>query len=169
MIPSDHFVLFYNEVFKYLESCGESELKKYYDRVSKNQEFHCLELFKTHGLKGMYEYWEHIRIEENCDMVNHLTDDCYSFEFFSCPSLKKNLDNDAGACWAYCRHCPGWILPIMTKAGFFTVYNLIDCKVPKCEMYVYRDRKKAENKYFELSKIYPADVLLTNFDRGENE
>lgn len=169
MIPSDHFVLFYNEVFRYLESLGEAELRKYYDRVSKNQEYHCLELFQKHGLKGMYEYWEHIRIEENCDMVNRLTEDCYSFEFFSCPSLDKNKDNDAGGCAAYCKHCPGWILPIMTKAGFYAVYNLIDCNISKCEMYVYRDREKAENKYSELRKIYSSDVLMTNFDGVENE
>ena len=98
MIPSDHFVRFYNEVFKYIAAKGETELKKYYDRVSKNQEYHCLDLFCNKGLQGMYDYWEHIRIEENCDMINRLEDDCYSFEFFSCPSLSKAVDNDAGAC-----------------------------------------------------------------------
>ena len=72
MIPSDHFVKFYNEVFKFLDRRGNGELEKYYQLVSCNQEFHCLELFREKGLAGMYEYWEHIRIEENCDMVNFL-------------------------------------------------------------------------------------------------
>ena len=67
MIPSDHFVRFYNEVFKYLENAGEGELQKYWLEISHHQERHCLELFKTKGLQGMYDYWEHIRIEENCD------------------------------------------------------------------------------------------------------
>lgn len=164
MIPSDHFVLFYNEVFKYLASKGDQELEKYYDRVSKNQEYHCLELFREQGLKGMYEYWEHIRIEENCVMQNHLTDDCYSFEFFECPSLSKNLDNDAGCSPVYCKHCPGWILPIMTKAGFFAVYNLISPDVPRCEMFVYADKAKAREKAVSLAKRSGASSLLTNFD-----
>ena len=50
MIPSDHFVRFYNEVFKYISAKGKAELEKYYDRVSKNQEYHCLDLFCQKGL-----------------------------------------------------------------------------------------------------------------------
>ena len=163
MFPSDHFVLFYNEVFKYISAKGKAELEKYYDRVSRNQEYHCLDLFREKGLQGMYEYWEHIRIEENCDMINRLEDDCYSFEFFSCPSLSKSLDSDAGACPEYCNHCPGWILPIMTKAGFYAVYNLIDRKQPRCEMYVFREKDKAISKAGELTERYGSDVILTNF------
>ena len=75
MIPSDHFVRFYNEVFKYIVAKGPGEIRKYYDRVSKNQEYHCLDWFREKGLRGMYEYWEHIRVEENCDMANHFEDD----------------------------------------------------------------------------------------------
>ena len=163
MLPSDHFVRFYNEVFKYIASKGKQEMRKYYDRVSANQEYHCLELFKNKGLQGMYEYWEHIRIEENCDMINRIDDDCYSFEFFSCPSLSKAVDNDAGVCSAYCEHCPGWILPLMTKSGFFAVYNLIDRKQPRCEMFVFADKQKAFLKARELVKKYGADVVCTNF------
>lgn len=163
MIPSDQFVRFYNEVFKFLVSKGGDELTKYYDRISKNQEYHCLDLFCSKGLQGMYEYWEHIKLEENCDMVNHLTDDCYSFEFFSCPSLSKAVDNDAGPCPEYCNHCPGWILPLMTKAGFFAVYNLIDRQTPRCEMFVYADKEKAARKAAKLTEKYGSDVILTNF------
>ncbi len=163
MIPSDHFVRFYNEVFKYISAKGKAELEKYYDRVSKNQEYHCLDLFCQKGLAGMYEYWEHIKLEENCDMINKLDEDCYSFEFFSCPSLSKAVDNDAGPCPEYCNHCPGWILPIMTKAGFYAVYNLIDRKVPRCEMFVYADKAKALQKKSELENKYGTDVILSNF------
>ena len=163
MIPSDHFVRFYNEVFKFIVAKGGNEIDKYYDRISKNQEYHCLSLFKEKGLRGMFEYWEHIKIEENCDMVNHLDEDCYSFEFFSCPSLSKAVDNDADPCPEYCNHCPGWILPLMTKTGFFAVYNLIDRKLPRCEMYVYRDKTKAQLKADELVARYDKDVVLTNF------
>lgn len=163
MFPSDQFVRFYNEVFKFLAAKGKDELEKYYKRVSENQEYHCLDLFCKKGLQGMYEYWEHIRIEENCDMVNRLEEDCYSFEFFSCPSLSKAVDNDAGPCPEYCNHCPGWIFPIMTKAGFYAVYNLIDRREPRCEMYVYADKEKALLKKNELTGRYGEDVILTNF------
>lgn len=164
MIPSDHFVRFYNEVFKFIAAQGPEELQKYYRRVSDNQEYHCLKLFQEKGLRGMFEYWEHIRIEENCDMAHKVTDDCYSFEFFSCPSLSKAIDNDAGPCPQYCNHCPGWILPIMTKVNAFAVYNLIDRKEPRCEMYVYFDKKKAVAKRDELIVKYGEDVIIANFE-----
>ena len=163
MIPSDHFVRFYNEVFKFLAAKGPDELRRYYDRVSANQEYHCHNLFRTKGLRGMYEYWEHIRIEENCDMANHLEEDCYWFEFFSCPSLSKAMDNDAGPSPQYCNHCPGWILPIMTKSGFFAVYNLISRTEPRCQMFVYKDRRKAIYKKLELVAKYGDDAVLDNF------
>jgi len=162
MIPSDHFVRFYNEVFKYIVAKGPEEIRKYYDRVSKNQEYHCLDLFREKGLRGMYEYWEHIRIEENCDMANHLEDDCYWFEFFSCPSLSKAVDNDAGACPQYCNHCPGWILPIMTKTGHYAVYNLISRTEPRCMMFVYTDKAKAKAKKLELLDKFPSEVVIDN-------
>ena len=163
MIPSDHFVRFYNEVFKYIVGKGPEDVRMYYDCVSKNQEYHCLDLFKSKGLVGMYEYWEHIRVEENCDMQNHLEPDCYWFEFFSCPSLSKVVDNDAGPCPEYCNHCPGWILPLMTKTGFFAVYNLISRTEPRCQMFVYPDKAKAQAKRRELEESYGANVILVNF------
>ena len=97
-------------------------------------------------------------------MVNHLESDCYWFEFFSCPSLSKVVDNDAGACPQYCNHCPGWILPIMTKTRHFAIYNLISRTEPRCMMFVYRDRAKAACKKAELIAQYGADVILDNLD-----
>ena len=163
MIPSDHDVRFYNEVFKYLDAQGPEELTKYYARVSRNQEYHCLKLFMDEKLEGMYKYWEHIRIEENCDMAHEVTDNCYHFEFFSCPSLSKVVDNDAGPCPKYCNHCPGWILPLMTKAGMYAVYNLIDRKQPRCEMFVFPEKKRAEKKAAQLAETCGRDVIITNF------
>ena len=163
MIPSDHFVKFYNEIFKYLERRGGDALDRYYARVADRQAYFTLEAFKRDGLKGMYDYWERIRIEENCDMVNRLEDGCYSFEFFSCPSLSKAVDNDAGPCPKYCNHCPGWILPLMTKAGVFAVYNLIDRKQPRCEMFVFTEKERAAKQAALLIEKYGKDVILTNF------
>ncbi|MBR3924768.1 MAG: hypothetical protein IKJ45_16750 [Kiritimatiellae bacterium] len=166
MIPSDHFVRFYNEVFKYLSAKGTNELGRYYKRVSENQEAHCLSLFRDKRLEGMFEYWEKIRIEENCDMTHGVNDGCYSFRFSGCPSLGKVIDNDAEPCSKYCDHCPGWILPIMSKVGAYAVYNIMDRKKPCCEMYVYLDKDRAAAKASELGRRYAEDVILTNFDQG---
>lgn len=163
MIPSDHFVKFYNEVFKFLDSRNSGELEKYYSLVSRNQEFHCLELFREKGLSGMYEYWEHIRIEENCDMKLSLEPGCFHLRMAVCPSLSKITDNDAGACVKYCDHCPGWILPLMSKAGFFAVYNMIDREKPVCEFFVYEKIEDAQQKLTGLLEIYNKDVIKYNF------
>ncbi len=139
MIPSDHFVRFYNEVFKFLDA--RNDLEEYYRTISQHQEIHCQELFKTKGLQGMNDYWEHIRIEENCDLDLELRPDSLTLTMNKCPSLSKAMDNDAGACEKYCDHCPGWIIPLLEKAGYRCEYNLIGRQIPRCRM-----------------KIYPADA-----------
>ena len=111
MIPSDHFTRFYNEVFKFLEKQGEEDLQAYWLEISKNQEKHTLELFREKGLQGMYEYWDHIRIEENCDLDLKLEEDNLELKMNVCPSLSKVLDNDAEPMKRYCDHCAAWIGP----------------------------------------------------------
>lgn len=160
MIPSDHFVKFYNEVFKFLQAHGDGELEKYWLEISRHQEKHCLELFRTKGLKGMYDYWEHIRIEENCDMTLTLRDDCLTLEMHKCPSLSKVLDNDAQACEKYCDHCPGWIKPLIEKSGYHITYNMFDRKIPKCQCYIYKDKSKAQKKRNELLSIVKDKSLI---------
>ncbi len=152
MIPSDHFVRFYNEVFKFLEAKSEKDLRDYWLEISRHQEGHCLELFKTKGLKGMYEYWEHIRIEENCDMTLTLTDDCLKLEMHKCPSLSKVLDNDATPSMRYCDHCEAWEAPLLAKAGYYCVYDLIAPDIPKCKMYIYKDKELCEKKRREIAQ-----------------
>ena len=51
----------------------------------------------------------------------------------------------------------------MTKSGVYAVYNLIDRKTPRCEMYVYTDKTRAAEKASELTEKYGSDVILTNF------
>jgi hypothetical protein len=149
MIPSDQFVRFYNEVFKFLEKQPGDALGKYWTEISKHQEMHCLELFRKKGLQGMHEYWEHIRIEENCDMTSELKPDSLILTMNKCPSLSKVMDNDAGAFGRYCDHCPGWVLPLLTKAGYFPVYDIISRTEPRCRMSIFKNEKdaiKAEKK-----------------------
>ena len=61
MIPSDHFVRFYNEVFKFLDE--RNGLKDFYLEISRHQEAHCLGLYRKLGIRGLYEYYRKIRKE----------------------------------------------------------------------------------------------------------
>ena len=162
MIPSDHFVRFYNEVFKFLDKQGDGALEKYYLEIGRHQELHCLELFKIKGLHGMYDYWERIRIEENCDMTLDLQPDCLILTMDKCPSLTKAMDNDAGLCLKYCDHCPGWVGHVLTSAGYWMVYDLIDREKPQCREYIFKKRKAAELKLQELQQT-GHDLVFTNF------
>ncbi len=161
MIPSDHFVRFYNEVFKFLDRKGGDHLQNYWLEISRHQERHCLELFKTKGLQGMYEYWEHIRIEENCDMEITMHDGWIEFYMKKCPSLTKAIDNDAEPCEKYCDHCPGWVGPLMKKAGFFYIKDMIARDVPECRMYICETREKAEE--LKRKVIEENGLIVTNF------
>ena len=152
MLPSDHFVRFYNEVFKFLESQGQGHLEKYWLSISKHQEMHCLELFKEKGLKGMFDYWNHIRIEENCDLDFELKEDCLHSSMNKCPSLTKVLDNDAEPSKRYCEHCPGWVGPLIRKTGHYYIANLKEYDNPSCEKWIYSDKDKAKNKVKELEQ-----------------
>jgi hypothetical protein len=137
MIPSDQFVRFYNEVFKFLDAQGGDALEEYYRVVSEQQEMHCLKLFKEQGLTGMKAYWDRIAVEENCDTSKTLYPDRLELVMNRCPSLSKVMNNDAGAFLRYCDHCPGWVIPLLEKAGFYCEYNLIDRTVPQCRVIIY--------------------------------
>jgi hypothetical protein len=156
MIPSDHFVRFYNEVFKFLaENKG---LEPYYKEISRHQELHCLEWFRRDGLKGMYDYWEHIRIEENCEMEQTLLPDRLLFKMSRCPSLSKVLDCDAEPFNGYCDHCAGWVLPLMTKCGYYYVENIIGRKKTECASVITPFKAVAE----EVEKEYLASAAEEN-------
>jgi hypothetical protein len=157
MIPSDHFTRFYNEVFKFLETRGEDALEAYWLAISENQDRHTMDLFRNKGLAGMSEYWDHIRIEENCDMDIALYGDRLELRMNACPSLGKVLDNDATAMDRYCDHCAGWIGPIMDKLGYHLVYDVIDRKQPQCFMRIFKDKEQARaaEKEAELLMGWP--------------
>ena len=96
----------------------------------------------------MYEYWEHIRIEENCDMTLNLLPDRLILTMNRCPSLGKVIDNDAGACLKYCDHCPGWVIPLLEKAGYTCEYNLINRRKPQCQMMIFPATANRPSKVF---------------------
>jgi YhcH/YjgK/YiaL family protein len=168
MLPSDQFVLFYNEIFKFLEQQGSDALRKYYDRIAKRQEDFCLKQFQEMGLKGMYDYWERIRIEENCDSWRRFAADGSYLEGGQnvCPSLSKVLESETGPCRVYCDHCPGWVLPVMTKAGYYYVYNLISRTKPSCLNFItpFANRALAEDRQNLWLEEVGDDLVRSNLE-----
>ena len=162
MIPSDHFVRFYNEVFKFLDE--RNELEKYYLHISKHQELHCLELFKKKGLQGVYEYYQKIYKEENCQGKVEVKGHELTLLMSKCPSLSKAIDNDAGVCRKYCLHCPGWTIPIYTQAGLYQVYDTMGLEKAQCREWIYDEKELAVAKYKELLKTCPEENIVINFD-----
>ncbi|MBE6369265.1 MAG: hypothetical protein E7056_03780 [Lentisphaerae bacterium] len=166
MIPSDHFVKFYSEVFKYLQKRGQAAVDEYYSTIAEHQKTHCLKLFQEKGLTGMKEYWDHIIFEENCDADAILEDGkSYTFYMHGCPSLGKVLDNDAGVCDIYCMHCPGWVLPVMSAAGYYCVYDLVRKDIPRCILKAFKHLEDAQ-KYLEVVKkrhLNDPEMVVCNF------
>ena len=143
MLPSDHFVRMYNELFKMLKDRSMEDIKKYWLEVSSLQKSLLGPYIEKDGLEGMRKYWDHIRIEENCEMDLEVTEDYFEFVMKKCPSLSKNLDNDAGLCELYCDHCAGWINPVIRSFGYYPVYDMISRTKPVCRFRAYRDIEKA--------------------------
>ena len=157
VIPSDHFVRYYNEVFKALEEHGHEHLLRYWRELGRLQTVELADKFRQGGLQAAYEYWMGIIKEENCQADVSVTDDYLEFRMHRCPSLSKVLDNDAVPCELYCDHCMGWVEPVMGAAGLYAVMDMISRREPRCVFRVFGDRSKAEE--FErratlLSKPY---------------
>ena len=166
MIPSDHFVMFYNEIFKYLDRKGGGALQKYYRRVADRQAFFTLDRFRCDGFKGMYDYWERIRIEENCKMRNAYDADHYESFMERCPSLSKALESETGPCRRYCDHCPGWVNDVIGRAGYIGVYDMMGRDVPQCRCSVFKDRALAEERYCKWMSESGAEMIRTNMSVG---
>ena len=147
MIPSDHFVRYYNEVFKALEAQGHEHLENYWNSIGELQKRELAEQFRTGRLQACHDYWTRILKEENCQGRLSLTEDYFEFRMERCPSLSKVLDNDATACKYYCDHCMGWIRPVMDAAGLYAVMDMESRSEPHCVFRVFGDEQKA--KQFE--------------------
>lgn len=161
MIPSDHFVRFYNEVFKFLDE--KDSLQDYYDVISHHQQEDQLENFRSKGLRGVYEYYQRIYKEENCQGSISLNGHELILRMDRCPSLSKAKDNDAGLCRKYCLHCPGWTLELYRKAGLYQVMSLEGLENPQCTEWIYDDLEMAEAKYRELAGTVSAEELFCSF------
>lgn len=162
MIPSDHFVRFYNEVFKFLDA--RNGLQQYYAEISHHQEFHCLENFQKNGIQGIYDYYLKIRKEENCEMEIKLINHGIILRMTKCPSLSKAINNDAGVCPKYCMHCLGWTAPLYQKANLYQIYDLMGMDDPRCCEYIFDDQKIASDYYRNLMQENPKANIRINFE-----
>ena len=154
MIPSDHFVRFYNEVFKALEEEGHEHLEAYWRELGQLQARELADRFRIGGIRACHEYWRWIREEENCEGELTLTDDYFEFRMNRCPSLSKVLDNDAAPFDLYCDHCMGWLEPVMAAAGLHAVMDMESRSEPHCVFRVYTDRDKARD--YERRAVLPS-------------
>ena len=144
MIPSDHFVRFYNEVFKALDARGIDALIAYWKELGRLQSVELSELFRKGGIAACAEYWNRIVHEENCKADTRLTEDYFELVMHECPSLSKVLDNDATPFRLYCDHCMGWVEPVMQAAGLHAVMDMESRSEPHCVLRVYKDKALAD-------------------------
>ena len=155
MIPSDHFVRYYNEVFKALDELGRGHLLDYWRKLGREQTARLGERFRKGGIRECYRYWEVIKREENCEAELFLTDDYFEMLMHKCPSLSKVIDNDASPFPFYCDHCMGWIGPVMEYAGLYPVLDVRSREEPACRLRVYKDKTKAEE--FAHGAVLPSE------------
>ena len=144
MLPSDHFVRFYNEVFKALERRGHAHLIAYWRELGRLQSLELAERFRTGGLDAAKAYWQRIMLEENCDATLTEHPDYVELRMHGCPSLSKVLDNDAEPSPLYCDHCMGWVAPVMAGSGLHAVMDMESRSEPHCVFRVFADRAAAE-------------------------
>jgi len=144
VIPSDHFVRFYNEAFKALEAKGHEHLVAYWRELGRLQSAELADRFRRGGLQAAHDYWQRIRDEENCEAELTLTDECFELRMLRCPSLAKVLDGDAEPCPLYCDHCMAWVEPVMAAAGLHAVLDMESRAEPHCVLRVYSDPRKAD-------------------------
>lgn len=155
MIPSDHFVRFYNEVFRALYERGREHLVAYWEELGRLQTEELTESFRRGGLRACYDYWKRIVEEENCEADLKLTDEYFEFRMKKCPSLSKAFDNDAGVFELYCDHCMAWVQPAVEAAGLYPAHDMESRTEPHCLLRVYKDAKEARE--FQAQAKLPAD------------
>ncbi len=127
MISANEFILFYNEIFRYLDdNSGKKEVEKLWGGI---RETYCQKIDKIvgeKGLKGMHEYWSKTLEEEGGKYLITLTDDEFIIDMHYCPSMGKLLNTHVEPYEDYCGHCPALYNDIIEKHGFEVDTYIID-------------------------------------------
>jgi len=140
MISANEFILFYNELFRYLDdNHGKKEVDRLWTGI---RETYCQKIDKIveeKGLKGMYEYWSKTLGEEGGRYHLTLTDDEFIIDMHYCPSMGKLLNTHVDPYEDYCGHCPALYNKVIEKHGFEVDYYIINREKAECRLHV---RKK---------------------------
>jgi len=137
MISANEFILFYNEMFKYLDkNFGKKDVEKLWEGIRNNYCQKIEQLIKEKGLKGMYEYWSKTLAEEGGRYHITLNDNEFIIDMHYCPSMGKLLNTHVEPYYDYCGHCPALYKPIIEKYGFEVNYYIINPNKAECRMHV---------------------------------
>jgi len=142
MISANEFILFYNELFKYLDkNFGKKEVEKLWEGIKNTYCKKIEKLVKEKGLKGMNEYWTHTLSEEGGRYKLTLTDDEFIIDMHYCPSMGKLLNTHVEPYKDYCGHCPALYVDPIEKYGFKVDYYIISRDKGECRMHVRKEQK----------------------------
>jgi hypothetical protein len=145
MIPSSEFILFYNELFKFIDvRHGKQEVVRLWEAISDNFLANLDEHVRKEGLKGMYEYWSHTLGEEGGRWTMTLRDDEFIIDMHACPSIARINSSHLEPYEDYCGHCAVLYPRVLEKHGYNCYYDIIDPKRGACRLQV-RKVGKDEN------------------------
>lgn len=142
MISVNEFVLFYSELFKYLDkNFGKKEVKKLWKFIRNNYCKKLEALIREKDIKGMYEYWSNTSKEEGGKSALVLKDDEFILDWYKCPSMGKLINTHVKPYEEYCEHCEALYNPIIIKYGFEVNRYLINRKKGRCRLHVRKVKK----------------------------
>jgi hypothetical protein len=137
MISANEFILFYSEIFKYLDkNFGKEDVGKLWEGIKNTYCQRIDAIIKEKGLKGMYEYWSKTLAEEGGKYHLTLTDDEFIIDMYYCPSMGKLLNTHVEPYEDYCGHCPALYNEIIEKHGFKVNFYIINRGKGECRLHV---------------------------------
>lgn len=137
MISANEFILFYNEIFKFLDrNFGKKDVEKLWEGIKNTYCQKIDKIVSKKGLKGMYEYWSKTLEEEGGRHHLTLTDDEFILDMHFCPSMGKLINTHVKPYKDYCGHCPALYKEVIEKHGFKVDYYIINRDKGECRMHV---------------------------------
>ncbi len=137
MISANEFILFYNELFKYIDiTLGKKEVERLWEGIKDSYCKKLEDLVMKKGLKGMYLFWSNTTSKEGGRCVLTLRDDEFILDWHSCPSIGKLRNTHVTPYKDYCGHCPALYNPILEKYGFEATRYIIDRERGECRLHV---------------------------------